>query len=142
MGSDFNFTVTYWFLGNVRVKPYFNTQWGGGCKHYFNHLIIIIISKSSFKQKELWEFDHFWPIFQKKIPRNHQFFSKSSRFHALCSKIFRKSTFFEWVKWVNGLGFFSSKWTGLEFLKKKNYRSDFGRKSSEKTEMIVWNLKI
>ena len=46
--------------------------------------------------KKLWEFDHFWPIFQKKIPRNHQFFSKSSRFHALCSKIFRKLTFFPW----------------------------------------------
>ena len=29
MSSDFNFTVTSWFLGNVRVKPYFNTQWGG-----------------------------------------------------------------------------------------------------------------
>ena len=26
MSSDFNFTVTSWFLGNVRVKPYFNTQ--------------------------------------------------------------------------------------------------------------------
>ena len=24
--SDFNFTVISWFLGNVRVKPYFNTQ--------------------------------------------------------------------------------------------------------------------
>ena len=30
MSSDFNFTVTSWFLGNVRVKPYFNTQWGWG----------------------------------------------------------------------------------------------------------------
>ena len=37
MSSDFNFTVTSWFLGNIRVKPYFNTQcpwsakiWGGG----------------------------------------------------------------------------------------------------------------
>ena len=29
MSSDFNFTVTSWFLGNVRVKPYFNTQWYG-----------------------------------------------------------------------------------------------------------------
>ena len=26
MSSDFNFTVKSWFLGNVRVKPYFNTQ--------------------------------------------------------------------------------------------------------------------
>ena len=26
MSSDFNFTVTSWFLGNVCVKPYFNTQ--------------------------------------------------------------------------------------------------------------------
>ena len=26
MSSDFNFTVTTWFLGNVGVKPYFNTQ--------------------------------------------------------------------------------------------------------------------
>ena len=24
--SDFDFTVTSWFLGNVRLKPYFNTQ--------------------------------------------------------------------------------------------------------------------
>ena len=29
MSSDLNFTVTSWFLGNVRVKPYFNTRWGG-----------------------------------------------------------------------------------------------------------------
>ena len=27
MSSDFNFTVTSWFLGNVHVKPYFNTKW-------------------------------------------------------------------------------------------------------------------
>ena len=26
MRSDFNFTVTSWFLENVRLKPYFNTQ--------------------------------------------------------------------------------------------------------------------
>ena len=26
MSSDYNFTVTSCFLGNVRVKPYFNTQ--------------------------------------------------------------------------------------------------------------------
>ena len=26
MSSDFNFTVTSGFLGNVLVKPYFNTQ--------------------------------------------------------------------------------------------------------------------
>ena len=26
MSSDFNFTVTFWFLGNLHVKPYFNTQ--------------------------------------------------------------------------------------------------------------------
>ena len=26
MSSDFNLTVTSWFLGNVRLKPYFNTQ--------------------------------------------------------------------------------------------------------------------
>ena len=26
MSSDFNFTVICWFLGNVQVKPYFNTQ--------------------------------------------------------------------------------------------------------------------
>ena len=26
MSSDFNFTVTSSFLGNVRTKPYFNTQ--------------------------------------------------------------------------------------------------------------------
>jgi hypothetical protein len=31
---------------------------------------------------------------------------------------------------INGLGFFS-KWTGLKFVKKKKYRSDFG-KISEK----------
>ena len=30
MSSDFNFTVTSWFLENVRKKPYFNKQWGGG----------------------------------------------------------------------------------------------------------------
>ena len=39
-------------------------------------------------------------------------------------------------KWT---GLFSSKWTGLKsvkFLERKNYRSDFGRKSSERTEMI------
>ena len=30
MSSDFNFTITSWFLGNVCKKPYFNTQWGGG----------------------------------------------------------------------------------------------------------------
>ena len=28
MSSDFDFTVTSWFLGNVRKKPYFNVQWG------------------------------------------------------------------------------------------------------------------
>ena len=33
MSADFNFTVTSWFLVNVRVKPYFNTQWGGGAKN-------------------------------------------------------------------------------------------------------------
>ena len=27
MISDFNFTVTSWFLGNFHIKPYFNTQW-------------------------------------------------------------------------------------------------------------------
>ena len=32
MSSDFNFTVASWFLGNVRVKPYFNTQWGEGTR--------------------------------------------------------------------------------------------------------------
>ena len=26
MSSDFSFTATSWFLGNVLVKPYFNTQ--------------------------------------------------------------------------------------------------------------------
>ena len=26
MSSDFNFTDFTWFLGNVRIKPYFNTQ--------------------------------------------------------------------------------------------------------------------
>ena len=30
MGSDFNFTVTSGFLGNVPIKPYFNTQWEVG----------------------------------------------------------------------------------------------------------------
>ena len=29
MSSDFIFIVTSWFLRNVRVNPYFNTQWGG-----------------------------------------------------------------------------------------------------------------
>ena len=29
MSSDFNFTDTSWFLGNVRLKPHFNTQFGG-----------------------------------------------------------------------------------------------------------------
>ena len=29
MSSDFNFTVTSLFQGNVRVKPYFNTQYTG-----------------------------------------------------------------------------------------------------------------
>ena len=28
MSSDFNFTSTSWFLGNVHMKLYFNTQWG------------------------------------------------------------------------------------------------------------------
>ena len=28
MSSEFNFTVTSWFLENVRIKPYFKTQWG------------------------------------------------------------------------------------------------------------------
>ena len=26
MSSDFHFTVKSWFLGNVHIKPYFNTQ--------------------------------------------------------------------------------------------------------------------
>jgi len=26
MNLDFNFTVSSWFLGNVHVKPYFNTH--------------------------------------------------------------------------------------------------------------------
>ena len=30
MTSNFNFTVTSWFLGNICVKPYFNTQWEWG----------------------------------------------------------------------------------------------------------------
>ena len=30
MSSDFNFTTTSWFLRNVHIKPYLNTQWGGG----------------------------------------------------------------------------------------------------------------
>ena len=30
MSSDFSFTAKSRFLGNVRVKPFFNTQWGGG----------------------------------------------------------------------------------------------------------------
>ena len=30
MSSGFNFTVTSCFLGNVHIKPYFNTQWKGG----------------------------------------------------------------------------------------------------------------
>ena len=34
MRSDLNFTVTFWFQGNVPVKPYFNTQWGGHMHHY------------------------------------------------------------------------------------------------------------
>ena len=29
MSLDSNFTVTSWFLGNVRVNANFNTQWGG-----------------------------------------------------------------------------------------------------------------
>ena len=28
--SDIYFNVASWFPGNVRAKPYFNTQWGGG----------------------------------------------------------------------------------------------------------------
>ena len=34
MSSDFNFTVTSWFLGNVLVKPYFNAQ----CPSIFWHI--------------------------------------------------------------------------------------------------------
>ena len=30
MSSDFNFTVTSWFLENIPIKPYFNTQCSGG----------------------------------------------------------------------------------------------------------------
>ena len=36
---------------------------------------------------------------------------------------------------LNGLGFFSSKWTGLRFVKfqeRKNYRLDFGEKKQPK----------
>ena len=39
MSSDFNFTVASWCPGNVRVKPPFKTQWGGGGRfcppHYY-----------------------------------------------------------------------------------------------------------
>ena len=30
MSSNVNFTVTLWFLGNIRIKPYFNILWGEG----------------------------------------------------------------------------------------------------------------
>ena len=33
MSSDFDFTVTPWFLENVWVKPYFNTQQAGITSH-------------------------------------------------------------------------------------------------------------
>ena len=79
---------------------------------------------SRYFSKKFGEFDHFWPIFQKNS-KESPIFSKSSRFHALCSKIFRKLTFFEWV---NGLGFFPVNGLGLlnlsNFWKEKNYRSD------------------
>ena len=32
ISSDFNFTVTSSFLGNIRLKPYFKTQWGRGVR--------------------------------------------------------------------------------------------------------------
>ena len=96
-----------------------------------------------FSKKGLENLTNFWPICQKKISKESAIFSKSSRFHALCSKIFRKLTFFEWV---NGLGFFPVNGLGLlnlsNFWKEKNYRSDFGRKSSERTEMIGVKFEI
>jgi len=45
---------------------------------------------------------------------------------------------------INGLGFFSSKWTGLKFVKfleRKVIVRISEKKSSEKTEMIVWKFE-
>ena len=48
MSSGFNFTVTSWFLGNVRVNPYFNTQ----CPPvptaltFFQGLVVVSIQRS------------------------------------------------------------------------------------------------
>ena len=65
--------------------------------------------------KSLENLTFFWPIFQKISKESPIFLSKFSRFHALCSKFFRKLAFFPW-KNGNGSWYFS------KFLKRFRYR--------------------
>ena len=87
------------------------------------------VFKLYFWAKRVWRIWHqFWANFSKKIPKNRQF----------CQN-FSKINLFWMSKWTGLLIF--SKWTGLYWICQifgnlENYRSDFGRKSSEKTEMI------
>ena len=57
MSPDFSFTFTSWFLGNVRVKPYFNTQCplpSGFSEHprALNLLMLMAPSSTSFLNNE------------------------------------------------------------------------------------------
>ena len=101
MISDFNFNVTSWFLGNVHVKPYLNTQCppppiSAGPARYTEYTVDCCntTKQTRFSKVTSHHLTHFWPCKTVKVYSMLLVYFELERFLVWIPKLYQFPPYF------------------------------------------------